>query len=325
MKRIMRFIVETLAALFLLLVGLWFIVTQPLFSIPTKISPNTVSIEALQKHVRTLSETLPPRTFAENLDISADYISQQWQPFGGVQDMPFVVDGDTYHNLSIFFGPPSPKRLVIGAHYDAYQEHAGADDNASGVAALLELARLLQTAPLKQQVELVAFTLEEPPFFRTENMGSSIHAKKLAEQSQAIDLMISLEMIGYYSDAANSQDYPVPLMQYAYGNRGNFIAIAGNLGSIGVVRQTKATMRSVMETPVYSINAPTFLAGIDFSDHMNYWQHGFPALMITDTAFYRNQHYHSKQDTWDKLNYAHMAEVIQGIYAVIMDRAGKAP
>lgn len=304
------------------------LVTQPLLSGHGASSTLPVSTQRLQAHVRYLTQTLPPRAFASNLDKAANYLREQLSAYGVVQEQTFEVQGETYRNLSILLGPTTPKRLVIGAHYDvdvvaigADDKMPGADDNASGVAGLLELARLLSTQTLKQQVELIAYSLEEMPAFRTNNMGSAIHARQLVKDKQGVDLMLSLEMIGYYSDAPNSQDYPLPLMQYLYSDKGDFIAIVGNLTSMGIVRDTKAAMRSVMALPVYSINAPSLVPGIDFSDHRSFWAQGFPALMITDTAFYRNHAYHTKHDTWDRLNYPKMAEVVKGLYAIVMARA----
>lgn len=320
MRKLLRSLGEVALVLPFLMVGLWFVVTQPLWQTDQVTTSVSVSSERLQAHVRKLSAELPPRTFPDNLNASAAYIREQWAAFGKVQDMPFVVEGGTYNNLSISFGPATPTRIVIGAHYDAYEELPGADDNASGIAGLLELARLLSQAPLTKQVELVAFTLEEPPYFRTANMGSAVHAKKLLENGDKVELMIALEMIGYYDDTPHSQDFPLPLMEYAYANQGNFIAVVGNLSSMGIVRDTKASMRRVMAMPVYSINAPWLIPGIDFSDHLNFWRQGFPALMVTDTAFYRNDAYHHREDTWERLDYIKMAEVVKGVFTVILDR-----
>ncbi|WP_020558428.1 M28 family peptidase [Thiofilum flexile] len=310
---------------------LWFVVTQPLFDFGGGAPKNTLAIdispERLKAHVRKLAEELPPRTFPDYLDQSAAYIQEQWSAYGKVDVLPYQSDGETYRNLSITFGStvgaavgPS---LIIGAHYDAHESQPGADDNASGVAGLLELARLLSHASLDRPVTLVAFTLEEPPFFRTPDMGSAVYAKALQEQGTAVELVMILEMIGYYSDEPDSQSYPLPLMSYLYSDRGDFIAVVGDLGSMGIVRQTKADMRQAMTLPVYSINAPRLLPGIDFSDHRSFWARGFPALMITDTAFYRNLNYHSKADTWDKLDYVRMADVLRGVMAVIVERAGQ--
>jgi Zn-dependent M28 family amino/carboxypeptidase len=195
----------------------------------------------------------------------------------------------------------------------------GADDNASGVAGLLELAPLLSNSEFPIQVELVAYTLEEPPFFRSEAMGSAVHAASLKRQGVVVRAMFSLEMIGYFSDEPSSQKFPNPLLKLFYPSRGNFIAVVGNFGQIGLVRKVKRAMRATTLLPVHSITAPGWLPGIDFSDHLNYWQQGYPAVMITDTSFYRNEHYHTAEDTLEKLDYNRMAKVVQSMHATILE------
>ena len=197
----------------------------------------------------------------------------------------------------------------------------GADDNASGVAGLIELAYLLGKTSLPVRVELVAFTLEEPPFFRTPFMGSAIHAASLKKQGVKVRIMFALEMIGFFSDASHSQGFPLSILRLFYPSQGNFIAVVGKLGQGSVVRRVKQAMRGPSLLPVYSINAPRFVPGIDFSDHLNYWEAGYEAVMITDTAFYRNQGYHTLQDTPDTLDYERMAMVVQGVYAAILASA----
>ena len=213
------------------------------------------------------------------------------------------------------------QRLVVGAHYDVYGENPGADDNASGTAGLLELARLLksQNPDLKYRVDLVAYTLEEPPFFRTEFMGSAVHAKSLFDAGIKVKGMISMDMIGYFSDAPKSQDYPLGLLKLFYPAVGNYIAVVGNLGNVGMVRKVKKEMKKAAALKVRSINAPASLPGIDFSDHRNYWKYDFDAVMITNTAFYRNKNYHEPTDTPETLNYEKMAEVVKGIYGAVVN------
>jgi Zn-dependent M28 family amino/carboxypeptidase len=194
-----------------------------------------------------------------------------------------------------------------------------ADDNASGVAGLIELAYLLAKEDLPLQIELVAYNLEEPPFFGTNQMGSFFHADNLKNQNAKVSLMICLEMIGYFSDEPNSQDFPVSLMSLFYPSKGNFIAVVGNLNNGFTVRKFKAEMLKTHDLLVYSINAPPFLPGVDFSDHSNYWNFGYNALMITDTAFYRNENYHSAQDTWEKLDYSRMAQVVESTFNAIKE------
>jgi Zn-dependent M28 family amino/carboxypeptidase len=189
------------------------------------------------------------------------------------------------------------------------------------VAGLIELARLLSRKQPPMRVELVAFTLEEPPYFGTTGMGSSVHAESLRKQNIRVRAMFSLEMIGYFSDAPNSQHFPVGILGALYPSTGNYIAVVGRLSDWSLVRRTKATMRNASPLPVYSINAPTFVPGIDFSDQLNYWHAGYNALMITDTAFYRNRNYHTAEDTEEKLDYKRMAMVVEGAYAAVVDLA----
>ncbi len=176
-----------------------------------------------------------------------------------------------------------------------------------------------QQPPLR--VELVAFTLEEPPYFRTPNMGSSVHAKSLRTQNKRVRAMLCLEMIGYFSDEPNSQHFPAAALSAFYPSTGNYIGVVGRLSDWSLVRHIKATMRNASPLPVYSINAPSFVTGVDFSDHVNYWDAGYSALMITDTAFYRNRHYHTAQDTPEKLDYKRMAMVVEGVYAAVVELA----
>lgn len=294
-------------------------VTQPLFFVSETQIKAVASPELLSKYVMTLSEKLPKRhDDTDDLNVIARYIRKNWSPYGKVVDHEYSVWGIPYRNLSITFGPNSNKRIVVGAHYDSFKGLPGADDNASGVAALMELARMLSSANLKVPVQLIAYTLEEPPYFGTDDMGSAFHAKELTEKGVDVVAMISLEMIGYYADTPHSQTYPIPMMDLVYPDRGNYIAVVGNLFEVGLIRQVKYAMQSVMRMDVYSINAPVIIPGIDFSDHMNFWHHGFPALMITDTAFYRNLAYHSEEDTWDSLDYPKMADVVNGVYQAVI-------
>jgi Zn-dependent M28 family amino/carboxypeptidase len=308
----------------LLLIGSWFWMTQPLFSAARPGSERTVDPSRLQAHVRKLSIELSPRdeSHIENLDRVAAYIKDEFsQTTSLVSEQPYRVQGKSYRNVIAQFGPESEDRIVVGAHYDAAGPLPGADDNASGVAGLIELARLLSRKQPPMRVELVAFTLEEPPYFGTTGMGSSVHAESLRKQNTRVRAMFSLEMIGYFSDAPNSQHFPVGILGALYPSTGNYIAVVGRLSDWSLVRRTKATMRNASPLPVYSINAPTFVPGIDFSDQLNYWHAGYNALMITDTAFYRNRNYHTAEDTEEKLDYKRMAMVVEGAYAAVVDLA----
>ncbi len=277
----------------------------------------------LQADVQFLTSTSRPRTY-DNLDIlesCIEYIRAEFAKSGGkVELQSYRVDVAVYRNVICSFGPPEAPRLIIGAHYDVCGAQPGADDNASGIAGLLELARLLgECQPeLAYRVDLVAYPLEEPPFFRTDYMGSAIHARSLYNDSVAVKGMICLEMIGYFSDAPGSQEFPMSFLKLLYPDRGNFIALVGNLSNHGFVRDCKKYMTEAARLDVRSINAPAAVPGIDLSDHLNYWRYDYPALMVTDTAFYRNQNYHYPDDTIDTLDFDKMAEVIRGVYWVIV-------
>jgi len=332
------FSVVTAAILLLAVVTAGCVVTQP-FVQPVVSQPPAVDPARLQAHVKHLSVDLYPRSHDQlrNLDLAADYIHQEFKASGGtvsVQDV--VVQGVKYKNIVARYGPASGPLLVIGAHYDSHGDthrgaasprgytpdtHTpGADDNASGVAGLIELAHLLGRTPQHRSIELVAYTLEEPPHFRTEHMGSAWHARSLRASGRDVELMLSLEMIGTFSDEPGSQHYPVPGMAHLYSNRGNFIALVSKLSDFGAMRRVKGVMAGATDLPVYSINAPLLIQGIDFSDHMNYWNQGYPAIMVTDTSFMRNKHYHLASDTHEKLDYQRMAKVVQGVHAVTQAR-----
>ena len=323
-RRIIRFMLLVVAILLVLLIALWLWVTQPLLSGATPNGQRTVDPSRLQQHVHKLSVELGPRdeSHTENLDRVAAYIKDEFsQTTAFVSEQAYRVQGKSYRNVIARFGPETEERIIVGAHYDSAGPLPGADDNASGVAGLIELAQLLGRNVPALQVELVAFSLEEPPYFRTTGMGSSVHAQSLRQQNVRVRAMFSLEMIGYFSDAANSQHLPAGVLSAFYPSTGNFIGVVGRLGDWSVVRRTKAAMRKASPLPVYSINAPEFVAGVDFSDQLNYWHAGYSALMITDTAFYRNPNYHTEHDTEEKLDYKRMAMVVEGVYAAVVDLA----
>jgi hypothetical protein len=314
--RIRLAIYGTLAGLITLGV-LW--LTQPVFVRSGTNAGPTVSPERLEAHVRMLSETLVPRDadHPENLDKVASYIRDRFiEAGGGVEDQAFPAYHATYRNVIARFGPDSPERVVIGAHYDAFGPLPAADDNASGVAGLLELGRLLGERPPPGRVDLVAYTLEEPPAFSGPFMGSAVHAASLKKAGVRVRAMVSLEMIGCYSEARESQQFPNLLLKLLYPSRGDFVAVVGRLGDVRLVRSVKSAMAGGSPLPVRSINAPAIIPGIDLSDHMNYWSQGYPAVMVTDTAMFRNDHYHTAEDRPETLDYRRMAMVVQD-----MDRA----
>ena len=307
------------------------LVTQP-FVTPILSQPPHVDSARLETYVKHLSVDLYPRSYDRfrNLELAARYIIDEFTAAGAavtVQDVD--VHGKKYKNIIAHFGPQSGPLMVIGAHYDSHgdadngarysrgynlETHTpGADDNASGVAGLLELSRLLGRKPQTRSIELVAYTLEEPPYFGTENMGSVWHAHSLAVAKRDVQLMVALEMIGYFSDARGSQRFPIPAIAHLYSDRGDFIGVVGKFSDFNLTRKIKALMSGATDLPVYSINAPPLLQGIDFSDHRSYWNKDIPAFMVTDTAFFRNGNHHQAGDTYEKLDYQRMAQVVQAI------------
>ena len=212
----------------------------------------------------------------------------------------------------------APKTLIIGAHYDSHSGTPGADDNASGIAGLIELGYLLGAQKLDYEIQLVAYTLEEPPFFGTEMMGSYQHAVRVAKEGKDIKGVIILEMIGYFSDERGSQEYPIKILNFMYPTKGNFIAAVSNGDNREFTKFVKGCMKGTTSLPVYSLNAPSSVAGVDYSDHRNYWPFDIPAVMISDTSRYRNSRYHTAEDTPDTLNYEKMAEVVVATYETVL-------
>lgn len=312
----MKFLIRVVL-LFIIFISITLVlVVQPVFN-DTNYKLALANPELLKKEVYHLSQTIPQETDdGFRLDASAEYIFSQLSQYNkNVSYQNFDVQGATYRNIvATIDGEEQCGTYVIGAHYDTYDELPGADDNISGVAGLIELTRLYSKSKPKCDIQIVAYTLEEPPYFRSDYMGSYIHAKSLYDNNIEVKAMFSLEMIGYFNDDMGSQDYPVKGMGYLYSDKGDFISLVGNMSQIGLTRFIKKSMRSVTDLPVYSINAPAFVVGIDFSDHLNYWRFDYPAIMVTDTAFNRNKNYHTEFDTAERLDYKRMAKVVDAVY-----------
>ncbi len=276
-----------------------------------------VDQKELKRHVDFLSKKVVPRSYAYlgNLRKAGAYIKNELGKFTkDVQFQTYKVGGAEFRNVVANFGPDTDEIIVIGAHYDAYSVYPAADDNASGVAGLIELAKLLSSIELKHRVVLVGYTLEEPPYFRTDKMGSMIHASSL--KGKKVKIMISLEMIGYFTDEKWSQSYPMPFMNLFYPTKGNYIAVVDKFTS-DKARDVKKAINKYTSLQACSVNAPSIVPGVDFSDHRNYWAMGYPAVMITDTAFYRNKNYHTENDVSSTLNYKLMAKVVYGVFKYI--------
>jgi len=233
----------------------------------------------------------------------------------------YELRGRACHNIEVEIRGTSPEVFVIGAHYDSVFGCPGANDNGSGVAALLALARRFAGKPARQTLRFVAFVNEEPPYFQSEEMGSFVYAKRCKERSDRIAGMISLETIGYFSDAPGSQKYPSPGLGFFYPSKGNFIGFAANTGSRSLLRATVAAFRKAGRVPCEGAALPAAIPGIGWSDQWSFWQCGYPAIMVTDTAPFRYPHYHEPTDTPDKLDYDRFALVVSGMEKVIAELA----
>ncbi len=256
----------------------------------------------------------------DRLERAAAFISGEFRAGGyRPEDQVFLFHGEEYRNViaQLPGHDPSAKTLVIGAHYDTVESTPGADDNASGVACLLELARALSGRRLAGTVHFAAFVLEEPPAYRTEGMGSYHYAQSLKESDVPVDGMICLEMTGFFNDTPGSQSYPLPIFRFRYPSAGNYISFVGNMKSRPFTVEMAAAFRKGTDLPVVTLNAPALVVGIDFSDHWSFNKFGYNALMVTDTAFYRNPHYHSASDMPETLDYERMAKVVEGLTASI--------
>jgi len=284
--------------------------------------PFSASAARLRSHVEMLANTFRARDYRhlDNLEKSAAYIRDGFTAAGArVEDQVYSATGSTYRNIVASFGPESDERIIVGAHYDAVSDTPGADDNASGVAGLLELAGLLKDAKLNTRVDLVAYSTEEPPFFGSDQMGSMVHARSLRSTGAKVRAMLALEMIGYYSDEPGSQSFPFAAMKKLYPDRGNFIVVAGRISDELLTRRIKRAMTSDNGVDVYSVNAPAGVAGVSLSDNSSYWNQGYPAVMITDSAFFRNHHYHQAGDTPDTLDYERIAKVVAQVAAAVVE------
>ncbi len=278
--------------------------------------------ETLKAVVETMTKF--PRHIEDHdgLAQAADFIRGEWEKLGlKVERQPYEVTTGKTENLITSFGPETGPRIVVGAHYDVAGPFPGADDNASGVAGLLEVSRLLKTMQpgLRKRIDLVAYSTEEPPYFGSDDMGSSYHARGLKDGKADVELMISLEMIGYFVDKPDTQKYPLAALKLFYPTTGNFLAVVGKFGQREPVRRVRRGLARHMKLVTHSLNAPESLPGVDFSDHRSYWASGFPAVMLTDTSFYRNANYHTADDKPETLDYEKMADVVGGVYGFLVD------
>lgn len=276
-------------------------------------------VKRLRSHVVELAETIGERNTErpEQYRQAASYLTKQMEEMGyEVTRQVYTSDNQEVANL-IAVRRGSEEILVVGAHYDSIPVTPGADDNASGCAALLELARSLKDKPQGPTIRFVFFANEEPEHFYTESMGSLVYAKSCAEAGDKLVGMLSLETLGYYTDEPNSQEFPVGVT--GYPTTGNFLAFVSNLSSRALMKKCLNSFLEAKTLPAEGIAAPDFLEGIGWSDHWSFWQHDYPALMVTDTALFRNPNYHAVTDTPDTLDYERLGAAVMGLEAVLLN------
>ncbi len=315
----------TVAAAIALL--LWYMVNVPGTSHTGALEPLTAEeqllADRLGRHVGAIASREHNFMHPVALEAAARYIETAFEDLGyGVAAQRIPRDGTEVRNIEIELsgGARAEEIIVVGAHYDSVVGAVGANDNGSGVAALIELARLLRESKPARSVRFVAFVDEEPPFYHGDQMGSRFYARRSKARGENIVAMFSLETIGYYSDQLDSQHYPFPL-SFFYPKTGNFIAFVSNLSSRALLHEVIAGFRRHARFPSEGAAAPALLPGVDWSDHWSFWKEGYPALMVTDTALYRYPHYHTMQDTPDKVDYERLARVVTGLNAMLRDLA----
>lgn len=297
-------------------------------ALPPLTPSQTALADRLRKHVAILAGDIGERHFErpDALARAEQYVVQQLSTAGySVNAQTYRADGRPYRNYEVTIpgGSRRDEIVIVGGHYDSVRGAPGADDNASAIAALIELARTLRNDRPARTIRLVAFANEEPPHFQTAAMGSRVYAREAARLNENLVAVFSLETIGYYSDKPGSQRYPWPFNLF-YPDHGDFIAFVGDLASQRLVRRSVGAFRLANDFPAHGVAAAAFIPGVNWSDHASFWLYGFHALMITDTAPFRYDDYHTIGDTPEKLDYSRMARVVEGIAGVIRSQANPA-
>jgi Zn-dependent M28 family amino/carboxypeptidase len=284
--------------------------------------------QELRTHVQRLAGTIGERNVFRyaQLVAAADYIRATLASSGYEvrRHLYYEMSGQPCENVEVEIqGKKRPEEIIlIGAHYDSVQGSPGANDNATGVAAMLALARAFANIQASRTVRFVAFTNEEPPLFQSRHMGSRIYAARSRERGEQITLMLSLETIGYYSDDPGSQRYPFPF-SFFYPSTANFIAFVGNMENAPWVKQLLTAFRRHAQFPSEGGALWEWIPGVAWSDHWSFWKEGYPAVMVTDTAPNRYPHYHTAADTPDKVDFSRMARVVSGLQPVIHELASE--
>ncbi|MGV7228633.1 MAG: M28 family peptidase [Nitrospirales bacterium] len=312
-----------------LTLGWYVMIRMPGESYHGPLPPATDELRALEHELRSHVDMLAGEIGERNvfhypqLAQAAEYIGKTLSETGyEVARQEYDVSGQICENLEAEVrGTERPDEIVlIGAHYDSVKGSPGANDNATGVAAMLALARAFSQTPASRTLRFVAFTNEEPPFFRSRHMGSRVYAKRSRQRTENIILMLSLETIGYYSDEQGSQSYVFPL-HFFYPSTGNFIAFVSNVENGSLVRHLIKSFRQHASFPSEGGALWGWLPGVGWSDHWAFWKEGFPAVMVTDTALFRDSTYHTSSDTPKNIHYEHFARVVSGLQRVINEFA----
>ncbi|MFI4938315.1 MAG: M28 family peptidase [Candidatus Berkiellales bacterium] len=315
-----------LLVLILVITSLFYMTSMPGKSYSGKfdsLTPVEAQIkEELHQYVVHLATHIGPRHLLrpEALTATAEYLKDNLRRFGYTPIIQnYTLESINCENIiAEIKGTASPEEvIIIGAHYDSVMlDCPGANDNGSGVAAVLVLSRLFFGRETSKTLRFVFFVNEEPPFFLSRKMGSFHYAKALKRKKEKVSAMFSIETIGYYSDKQNSQKYPFPFGLF-YPNAGNFIGFVGNISSRALVLKTLKTFRETTHFPSEGGSIPSWVPGVAWSDHWAFWKQGYPAIMITDTAPYRYPFYHTSDDTPDKIYFDHMTKVVMGLEKVI--------
>lgn len=287
--------------------------------------PDESAAARLRAHVQTLAATIGERNMwrPEALARAAEYIRMTLAASGYIPAVQrFTVRGRTVENIEAILRGTSAgsEAVVVGAHYDSVIGSPGANDNATGVAAVLDLARRLAGKPRRRTIRFAAFVNEEPPFFQTEEMGSVVYARAARARGDRIAAMLCLETMGYYSDERGSQAYPGELRDL-YPDVGNFIGIVADLRSAQLLESVRRSFAAGTDFPVEASAAPAHLPGVGWSDHWSFWEEGYPAVMFTDTAPFRYPWYHTADDTIDKIQFDRLARVVDGVERAVDDLA----
>jgi hypothetical protein len=307
---------------------LWYMVAAPGASHSGALPPLTDGEKDLAANLREHVTVIASREHnvfrLPLLEQAAQYIENAFDKAGylPIGAQRFMAGPAPVRNIEVEVkgGSRAAEIVIVGAHYDSVAGSPGANDNGSGVAAMLELARLAFGSRPARTVRFVAFVNEEPPFYRSDAMGSRLYARRSKERGENVVAMLSLETLGYYSDRPGSQRYPFPL-GFFYPSTGNFVTFVSDLSSRALLHEAVAGFRRHARFPSEALAAPAAVPGVDWSDHWSFWQEGWPALMVTDTAFYRYPHYHTAQDTPDKVDYDRLARVVTGLHGMLRELA----